>query len=171
LVDKIMGKDKKRGILGMVLLSLLAVCGYMGTQNEVTQTVSVSGSRARYETDMLEMESLESARKRLNRERETELEILQSVAESENSDDALRRNALEQLTVIAGRMELEGRLMACLEEMGYDQALPVLGAQGMTVICPSGSLNKEEERLRVINAVCGVSGYEARDIKIILTKK
>ena len=114
---------------------------------------------------------MESARVRLARERDKEIEMLRGVAESEASDDVLRRDALAQIAEVAGRMELETQVEACLAEMGYAQALPVCSAQGITIICPGGSVGKEEDRLHMIDAVCSVSGYEAGDIKIILAKK
>lgn len=162
---------KNRSILGIVLLSLLAICGVMGFRREAVQTVSLPVSRTGYELSALQTDSAQSARVRLAREREKEIEMLRCVAGNEASDDALRRDALAQIVEVSGRMELETQVEACLEEMGYAQALPVCSAQGITIICPGGSVGKEEDRLRVIDAVCSVSGYEAGDIKIILAKK
>jgi len=164
------GNNKHRSVLGMILLSLLAVCGYMGTAQEPVRAVSVSVSRTLYEMEELEADTLESARVRLNQERENELQLLKSVADNEGSDGVLRQEALDQIAQIAGRMEIEAQVQACLIEMGFEKALPVSGAQGMTVICSSGSMEEETDRLRIIDTVCSVSGYEARDIKIILTK-
>ena len=162
---------KNRSILGIVLLSLLAICGVMGLGGEAVQTVGLPVSRTDYEMSALQTDSMESARVRLAREREREIEMLRGVAESEASDDVLRRDALAQIAEVAGRMELETQIEACLAEMGYALALPVCSAQGITIICPGGSVDREEDRLRMIDAVCSVSGYEAGDIKIILTKK
>ena len=162
---------KNRSILGIVLLSLLAICGVMGLGGEAVQTVGLPVSRTDYEMSALQTDSMESARVRLAREREREIEMLRGVAESEASDDVLRRDALAQIAEVAGRMELETQIEACLAEMGYALALPVCSAQGITIICPGGSVDREEDRLRMIDAVCSVSGYEAGDIKIILSKK
>lgn len=162
---------KSRSMLGIALLSLLAICGVMGLRREAVQTVGLPVSRTDYEMSALQTDSMESARVRLARERDKEIEMLRGVAESEASDDVLRRDALAQIAEVAGRMELETQVEACLAEMGYAQALPVCSAQGITIICPGGSVGKEEDRLRMIDAVCSVSGYEAGDIKIILAKK
>lgn len=162
--------DKYRSVLGMLLLSLLAVCGYMGSEKESVQTVSVSVSRTQYEMSELGEDTIESARDHLNQERENEMELLKSVADNEEADAEHRQDALEQIAQVAARMEIEAQVKACLMEMGIEKALPVLGAQGLTIFCTKDSLGEELDRLRIIDAVCGVSGYEARDIKIILTK-
>jgi len=162
--------SRHRRVMGMFLLSLLAVCGYLGTMHDAVQTVSVPVSRIQYEGSTPVLNSVESASERLNHERVREMELLKRVADSEDSDAVLRQDALEQIAQVAERMEVEARVQACLTEMGIKRALPVSGAQGMTIICPEESIEGNADRLRIIDAVCSVSGYEARDIKIILTK-
>ena len=88
---------KSRSMLGIALLSLLAICGVMGLRREAVQTVGLPVSRTDYEMNTLQTDSMESARVRLARERDKEIEMLRGVAESEASDDVLRRDALAQI--------------------------------------------------------------------------
>lgn len=164
-------KSKGRGVIGALLLSLLAVCGFAGAAEPPAQTVSVPVIRTQYMMEDGMDESVESAQSRLSRDRERELELLRGVAENEFSDEELRYDALKQIDEIVQRMEIEARAKACLTELGFSDALPIVSAQGLTIICPSDSFRHEEERLSAINAVCSVSTYEPRDIKIILAKK
>ena len=76
-----------------------------------------------------------------------------------------------QIAQLSSRMEIEAEVTACLNEMGFDPVLVVTGNQGMTLICPLETMQDETERVRMIDAVQSVSGYDAGAIKIILAKK
>ena len=70
-----------------------------------------------------------------------------------------------------GSLLAQNQMPDRLTKMGIVDPYPVISAQGMTLILPEGSVEKEEMQIRVLDAVSGLSGYDAADIKIILAKK
>ena len=166
---RLLGCAKQR-ITGFALLALLAICGYAGGKEIEAQTVSVSVSRVPYTLIETGVHSVESAAERLKIERQRELEMLEGVAENAGADDSLRRDALKQISELAGRMEVEALATACLHEMGIRDALSVMNAQSITIVLQENAMKNEEMRIRAIDAVSSVSGYGAADIKIILAK-
>lgn len=159
-----------RGISCALLLILLAVCGYIGSQSSESRAVSVDVTRRTIAWETAE-ESALSAETRLETERNQEIELLRQVAQSADATDETKREALAQMTEIAQRMEYEAQTTACLTQMGFENAAAVCGAQMMTVILPYGAIGDESEKTRLIDAVCSLTGFSAGDIKIILTKK
>lgn len=158
-----------RGISCVLLLALLAVCGYIGADTERTQTVSVSMTRETmppYTAD-----SSQDAASRLKAQREEEIALLQGVIDDSRTEGATRQSALTQMTQIVSRMEMEAQSAACLARMGYEGASAVCGAELMTLLVPYDVISEESDKTRIIDAVCGVTGFDAGSVKIILTKK
>lgn len=160
-----------RAVCGVFLLTLLAICGYIGAGRESVQTVSVAVSRESYILEEMSADSLQAASQQLKLEREREIALLQQVVASEAADAKTKADALAQMTGIAQRMELEAQTEAVLEEMGMSGALAVCGAQMMTIITGYENIANDADKMRMLDAVCGMTGYAAGDIKIILTKK
>ena len=162
---------KTRGLCGASLLLMLGISGYIGTRERALQAVSVPVSRVSYVVEENEEDSFERASEKLRAEREREVALLQKVVEDDDIDSETRRDASSQITVLAERMELEHRLEVCLEEMGFNQTACISSANGITVICPMDCIEGDHDRLRMIDAICGLTGHDAGDIKIILSKK
>lgn len=97
--------------------------------------------------------------------------MLYDVVDRAGDEAALKRDALTQIAQLSARMEIEAEVTACLNEMGIDPVLALTGNQGITLICPMESVRDETERVRMIDAVQSIGGYDAGDIKIILAKK
>lgn len=158
-------------ILSVALLSLLAVCGFSGAEKDSVQTVNVSVRRVPYVLEPADMHSMKSTVTRLDDEREREIELLKEIADNQNADDSVKKDAARQMSELVKRMETEAQIKVCLTKMGIVDPYPVISAQGMTLILPEGSMENEEMQIRVLDAVSGLSGYDAADIKIILAKK
>jgi len=154
-----------------LLLTLLGVCGYAGASRKEVQAVSVPIARSTLEAQAAQQASHEEIRARLSAQREQELNLLESVLTSAQTDGATAKSALSQKEELARRMECEASAEAVLEGMGFAGALSVCGAQVMTVILPQDEAQTEEDRLRAIDAVCAQTGIKAEDVKIILAKK
>lgn len=157
-----------RGISCVLLLALLAVCGYIGAGNtEKPQTVSVAMTR---ET-ITPTDSAQGADERLAAQRQEEIDMLQGVIDNPQTDESTRQSALAQVTQIAERMELEAQAVACLEQMGFSGVSAVCGAQMMSLILPYDDIKSGDDQIRIIDAVCGQTGFSPDSVKIILTKK
>ena len=155
-----------------MLLTLLAVCGYMGASGtEAAQTVSVPVVRQTLSQEQVSASSLEEIRARLKAEREAELALLDSVLADPSATASTKDSALLQKTQIAARMESEAQAVATLEMMGFSDVAAVCGAQMMTIITPPEQVQQEQDRARMIDAVCTQTGMGAESVKIILTKK
>lgn len=156
----------------VLLLALLAVCGWMGASRDSgVQTVSVPVTRNVLEAEEIAQATNEEIKARLETERKQELDMLEGVLTDGRADDATVRSALLQKSEIAARMENEAQTEALLAGMGYGDALCVSGAQMLTLILPEQSLESQEDRVRVIDAVSAQSGVSAENVKIILIKK
>ena len=162
-------KNRIRGIGCVFFLLLLATCGYVGARQEEARSVSVSVTRSPLQVERAQGSSADASL-RLESERNREIALLQEVI-SKTVDEETRENAAVQLSQVAKRMELEAMSTACLEHMGYDGALAVCGAQMMTIMIPIDNMQEESDSVKVIDAVSALTGLDAADIKIILTKK
>lgn len=157
-----------RAVGGFFLLALLAVCGFAGASRGSVQSVSVPVERQVLGEEWTG-QTVSSA-ERLALDRQEEIQMLDSVIENADADQATRQNALAQKAQLAGRMELEAQARACLSEMGYEDAQVVCGAQVMTILLPSASIADTQASARVISAVSDQTGCEPQNVKIILTR-
>ena len=158
-----------RGAVCVLLLALLAVCGYAGSGGRETRMVSVDVTRQTLSVDT--QDSAQDAAARLAMQREEELSLLQGVIDSEDAGAQTREDARAQLMQLVRRMEIEAQSTACLAQMGYEDAAAMCGAQLLSLFIPYVNINGEEDTARIVDVVCGVSGFEPGDVKIILTKK
>lgn len=154
---------------GFVFLALLAVCGFAGASRAGVQTVSVPVQRQTIESEPAQPQGMSTA-ERLARDRREEIEMLDSVIENENTDQATRQSALAQKTQLTGRMELEAQARACLTQMGYDSAQAVCGAEIMTILIASSGMTNSSDSARIVSAVADQTGIEPQNVKIILTQ-
>ena len=162
-----------RVFCSVMLLTLLGICGYVGSARtkNVQSAVSLPVIRTELEGDAIGGGSIAEVRARLNRQREEELALLDGVIADAGGDSAAKEAALAQKTQIAERMEREAQMTAILEGMGAEGALAVCGAQGVTLLVPQTFGMDENARNRLLNAVGGQSGSETAQLKIILIKK
>lgn len=165
------GTRRLRIVGGAALLAILALCGYAGAKTQAPRTVSVAVTRQDYPMESWTEDSAMTARERLQREREEELAMLTGVEESEAADAQTKANALAQIAQIVQRMETEAQTEACLEEMGFKNCVVFSGAQTLHILTPYENIEAEAEKNRMLDAACSLTGYDAADIKIILTKK
>ena len=172
-----MGEPYGRKLAGLralgagLLLALLGLCGYAGAREQTVQTSGVAVTRQTLGSVAVSQTSMEATRERLSREREQELSLLQSVLDDPAADETLRRQALEQRTQIALRMELEAQVQAALSYMGFDSVAVVCGAQAITLIAPFDVAAEQADRVRLIDAAAGQTGTSPEAVKIILAKK
>lgn len=162
---------RARGVLCAALLTLLAVCGYMGAAREQrTAAVSVPVERTALESGELSGEAAMNTRERLQSERAQEMSMLESVIDSPRADAATVKSALTQKTELARRMEAEVQAEAVLTAMGIADATAVCGAQLLTLILPADSAADEAARAQIIGAASEQTGVAAESVKIILVK-
>ena len=155
-----------------MLLTLLAVCGYMGASGpEAAQTVSVPVVRQTLAQEQISASTMEEIRAQLKAEREAEIALLDSVLSDPSAAASTKDSALLQKTQIAARMESEAQAIATLEMMGFSGVAAVCGAQMMTIVTPPEQVQQEQDRARMIDAVCTQTGMGAESVKIILAKK
>lgn len=163
-----LGKNS-RGAYGAALLFLLAFCGYIGAfDDEETQMVSVPVTRIQYEIE--DGDLFERTKAEYTSERDRAIELLQGVADNSDTDEEMRKAAIRQISEIADTMEIERKISLCLREMGYLEAVSVRNTHGITLILRVGNIT-DQDKTRIIDAVCGISDCTAGDIKIILAKK
>lgn len=160
-----------RGGACMALLLLLAVGGYTGASApQAHMTAAPVETRTILTAGDVQM-TYEEIRAEHERERQQEIDLLNSVIESDASSEETKQSALAQKTQIASRMEMEAQVRAALLHMGYAPAAAVCGAQQMTVILPQDSVKTDEDSVRVIDAAAAAAGIDAGSVKIILVKK
>ena len=155
-----------RGVYGVVLLLLLAVCGYAGSNEPTSQAVSIPVIRTEY---TMPIEKNDFITDTLS-EREQEVSLLQRVVDDEYADPETKKEALKQITENAQNAEIESDVTTLLEEIGYSQAACVNNAHGLTIIIKDEYIS-DQERLRIIDAVSSLAACSPGNIKIILTKK
>lgn len=159
-----------RTLGGMLLLSLMAVCAYAGTRQEPARVVNAEIKRS-----VLESAAYPAAERQVKekgpKQREEELALLEFVAQNEAADAKTRQDALKQMKEIADRMEIEAQMQACLESMGFADTQTICTGNVLTVIVNQTQMDAEHASTRILDAACGITGFEAGDIKIIIAKK
>ena len=154
---------------GVLLLALLAACGYAGASRGGVRAVSLPVQRTVMDGAQAQSAQAQTAAERLRQDRAEELALLSAVLSGENVDEATRQSALAQQVQIAQRMEMEAQARACLLQMGFE-AEAVSGAQIMTVLLPAASVANETDAARVIDAVSSQTGVAPENVKLILTR-
>ena len=155
---------------GVLLLALLAACGYAGASRGGVRAVSLPVQRTVMGGAQAEAEQAQTAAERLRQDRAQELALLSGVLSSEDVDEATRQSALAQQVQIVDRMEAEAQARACLEEMGFEGAQAVTGAQIMTVLLSAAQVGGEADAARIIDAVSSLTGVAPENVKLILTR-
>lgn len=157
-----------RAIGCALLLTLLAVCGFVGAKRE-PQTLSVALTRSTLATNTARSTPQEIA-ERLQTQREQEIALLDSVIANDRATSAARESALAQKTDIAARMEAEAQILAALSYMGYQGVSVVCGTQMATLFVPEEIAARESERTRILDMAATQLGVSAQEIKIIALK-
>lgn len=160
-----------RTVCCAMLLVLLAVCGYAGTQEPSVQTAAVPVSRQILTGKEISASSVADTRTRLDEARRQEIALLDSVLADPDAGSETHRSALEQKTSLAKRMEHEAQLEAALSYMGYGSLAVICGAQTVTVFVPVETALEEAGRVRIIDEAASQTGFAPEDVKIILAKK
>lgn len=154
----------------MLLLALLAVCGYAGASQNDVQAVSLPVTYETISAWELSGETMESVRERLAQEREREIALLDSVIENPEASSALVAQALAQKTQLTERMETEAQTRAALAYMGYAQVGVISGTDMLTLITPWQYVQEEQDRVRLIDTAAGQAQISPEYVKIILSK-
>ncbi len=161
-----------RWVLCALLIGILAISGFSGADNREERRVSASPvvSRTVFSDSEAESTTYEDAVKRLEAQREKEIVILDSVLADDSADQGIKKQALEQKVEIVNRLETQAGIEAALAHMGFHRAAAICADERVMLILPPDAAD-ESEMLQVIDAVCSVSGCQAKDVKIILAKK
>ena len=160
----------RRAALCALLLTLLAVCGYVGARTPQTAAVSVPLVRTTLEAQEDALPDAADTRAQLAMERAQEIEMLDSVIASKKAGAATVESALAQKTELVRRMEAEAQAEAVLGEMGFEDVTAVCGAQMLTLIVPKNEADGEADRAKILSAASGQTGIPAESVKIILVK-
>ena len=155
-----------RGVYGVVLLLLLAVCGYAGSYEPVSKVVSIPVIRTEYAMPTEKDDFIAD----ILCERKQESSLLQKVVDHEYTDQETRQESLKQITENAKNAEIESDVTALLEGIGYFQSACVNNAHGLTILLKEEYISGQE-RVRLIDAVGSLASCSPGNIKIILTKK
>lgn len=119
----------------------------------------------------LAVSSMEKTQERLMRQRQEAIVLLQSVIDDPQADEASRKQALDEKTRIAARMETEASLGALLAHMGFEQTAVIVGEETLSIITPWQTAEHEHNRVQMIDAAVSQSGLAPGAVKIILSKK
>ena len=152
-----------------VLLAVLAISSYAAGGPPHTPAVPVMMEIV--PDQALAASSMEKTNEHLTQQRQEALLFLQSVIDDPQADEASRKQAMAQKNRIAANMETEAALEALLAHMGFVQTAVIMGEGILSVVVPWQAAENEHNRVRIIDAAAGQSGFSAEEIKIILAKK
>ena len=164
--------DAGRWLMCVLLIGILAVSGMSGANVKEEQQTSAAPviNRVMHHELPEESATFEETITRLDRQRKEELAILEAVAGDALTDEATKKQALEQRIQIAARLEAQSSIEEALAHMGYVQSAAICTGERVVVIMPSDTV-AQSEMVHIIDAICSVSGCDAKDVKIILAKK
>jgi len=152
-----------------VLLGVLALSGYAGGKPDHTPLVPVMIETV--SDQVIAASSMEKTNENLANKRREALLLLQSVIDDPQADEASRKQAFEEKSRIASRMETEASLEALLEHMGFGQTAVIMGENTLSIVAPWQAAENEHSRVQMIDAAVDQSGLSAEAVKIILAKK
>ena len=161
----------KQWMLCGVLIGILTISGYIGTARQETGQAPAAPVIARsVQPEADDSVSFEQVKSKHEAQRERELAVLEEVLKDSAADAETKAQANEQKVQIIRRSETEAAIEAALAHMGHEQTAAVAADERVIVIMPSAEV-QESETIQIIDAVCAVSGCDAKDVKIILAKK
>ncbi|MBR2908481.1 MAG: SpoIIIAH-like family protein [Clostridia bacterium] len=102
------------------------------------------------------------------RARDEALEVLQSVVENENADEAAKNEALAQISQLAGEMEQESNIETLVLAKGFEACVAVVsdGSASIVVKCAEGKLVPSQIS-QINEIVYEQAGIEPVNINII----
>ncbi len=161
-----------RALTCAALIAILAACGYAGTntRGESRMAAAPVVSREIVRTDDSSM-TFEAAQAKYAAERAQEIAILDGVLADTQTDAKTRQIAQQQKLQLAQRMETEAGVEAALLHMGCQQAAAICADGRLVLLLAQEYADEQEEVTRIVDAASAVSGYEAKDVKLILVKK
>ena len=168
-MKKAMASQMMRYVGCAVLLAVLAISSYAA--GEPTRFPVVPVMIETVSSQVLTASSMERISEMLDQKRQEALLLLQSVIDDPQADEASRKQAQAEKVRIAACMEKEASLCALLEHMGFERTAVVAGEDALSIVVPWQMAENEHNRVRIIDAAAGHSGFSAEAIKIILAKK
>ena len=100
------------------------------------------------------------------RARDEALEVLQSVVESENADEATKTEALLEIADLARAMEAEANIESLILAKGFAQCVAVINGDTCSVVV-SGSELQPQQISQINEIVFEQSGIEPANIRIV----
>ena len=100
------------------------------------------------------------------RARDEALEVLQSIVESSESDEATKTGALLEISALAKEMEQEANIEAMVLAKGFTQCVAILNGQTCSVVVNGDSL--QQSQISQINEIVyEQAGIEPLNIRIV----
>lgn len=100
------------------------------------------------------------------RARDEALEVLQSVVESEDADEATKTGALLEISKLAGEMEAEANIESLVLSRGFAQCVAVINDDVCSIVVSAEAL--EPNQISQINEIVfEQAGIKPANIKII----
>lgn len=105
---------------------------------------------------------------RMERERvrSQQLELLRAVMESQNSNEATRQKAADQLLMLTNNMELELKAEGLLKARGCKEAVAIIQGNGATLVAYGVELD-EEKKNQLLKEVSRMLGLEQDKIDVV----
>lgn len=85
------------------------------------------------------------------RARDEALEVLQSVVDNENADEATKTGALQEIAELAAAMEAEANIESLVLSKGFSQCVAVINGDTCSVVVNGGEL--QEQQISQINEI------------------
>lgn len=85
------------------------------------------------------------------RARDEALEVLQSVVDNENADEATKTGALKEIADLAAAMEAEANIESLVLSKGFSQCVAVINGDSCSVVVNGGEL--QEQQISQINEI------------------
>lgn len=128
---------------------------------------STDASSTDKDTDTISTDSFfSSTQVSRERARDEALEVLQSVVDSGSSDDAVKTQALADISQIARDMEAESNIETLIVAKGFEQCVAVISSGTINVVVKAEKLTQSD--IAIINEIVyEQSGIKPADVKIV----
>lgn len=109
---------------------------------------------------------LGSAREELSAKRDQLMNTLSDTVNGADTDDEIRKNAVDQLSALTDSMAKEANIETIIKAKGFSDALVIISDESVTVMVQSENL-LQSQTLQIQDAVVSQTGVDLEKIKII----
>ena len=155
-------KNKKKAFILAGMAVLLVLTGFLNYKlNNVTEGIQETSTQAAASS------FFETYRQDRTLSRESQIELLNEIINSEYATQAEKANAVSSKATLQTKMETELILEGLVKAKGFDDAIVTVGSNYYNVIVKDNGTLDDSQVNQILSVIMNETGTEAKNVKII----